>query len=106
MTAIKTCSVKILNKVYEIKCPEGEVANLMAAAQRLNEQIASNKSKARMLDHFQLLLLSALDISRELIVCKSEQEQQRHQVTQFISSLENKIHKMVGGELETIVETD
>ena len=106
MTAIKTCSVKILNKSYEIKCPEHEVANLMAAADRLNEQMASNKAKARMLDQTQLLLLSALDISRELIVCKNEQEQQRHQVTQFISSLEHKIHKMVGGELETLVETD
>ncbi|HAU0514905.1 TPA: cell division protein ZapA, partial [Legionella pneumophila] len=46
--------------------------------------------------------LAALDIGHELIVCKNEQEQQRLQVTQFISSLENKINKaVVGSEMDS-----
>ncbi len=96
MTQIKTCTVKILNKSYGIKCPEGEEVNLLQAAKKINEQLQHNKNKFRLLDDFQILLLSALDISRELVICKNEQEHQRNQVTQFISSLETKIKAVVG----------
>lgn len=106
MTQIKKCTVKILNKSYEIKCPEGEEPNLLLAAKKLNDQIASNKSKFRLLDDFQMLLLAALDISYDLVICKTEQEQQRNQVTQFISTLENKINRVVVGEMEALTEND
>lgn len=97
MTAIKTCKVNLMNKTYELKCPENEEANLLLATKKLNDKITNNKNKFKLLDNFQILLLSALDISHELVICKNEQEQQRHQVTQFISALENKINKVVGG---------
>lgn len=106
MTNIKSCKVKLLNKSYEIKCPEGEEDNLLLAAQRLNEQMQTNKNKFEKLDNFQNLLLAALDIGHELIICKNEQEQQRLQVTQFITSLESRINKAVGGEVESIPQTD
>ena len=65
-----------------------------------------NKKKTKQLDDFHTLLLAALDISHELVVCKSEQAQQHHQVTQFITSLEHKINKMVNGEIERAPEMD
>lgn len=100
MTNIKTCKVKLLNKTYEIKCPEHEEANLALAAGKLNNQLLLNKSKFKYLDNYQNLLLAALEISHELVVCKNEQEQQRHQVTQFIASLETKINHLVAGDVE------
>jgi cell division protein ZapA len=106
MTQMKTCTIKLLEKSYEIKCPEGEEANLLLAAQKLNNQIMINKKKAKHLDNFHTLLLSALDISHELVLCKSQQAQQHHQVTQFISSLESKINKMVNGEVEHVQEQE
>ena len=106
MTPIKTCIVKILNKSYEIRCPEGEEANLLLAAKKLNDQLDANRNKFISLDNHQILLLAALDISHELILCKQEQERQHHHVTQFISSLEHKINKTVGGEAENMPQTD
>lgn len=106
MTSIKTCKIKLLNKTYEIKCPEGEEPNLILAAKKLSDQMAEKKEKFKLLDNYQILLLAALDIGHELIICKNEQEHQRHQVTQFISSLESKIHKAVGGELDLLPQTD
>lgn len=97
MTTVRPCKVKLLNKTYEIKCPEEEEANLLLAAKSLGEKMIANKSKFKNLDEYQILLLAALDLGRELIICKQAQEQQRFQVTQFISSLENKINKMVDG---------
>jgi cell division protein ZapA len=97
MTTSKPCSIKLLNKTYEVKCPEQETANLQLAARKLNEQLTLNKKKFNQLDDFQNLLLAALHVSHELITCQKQQEQQRHQVTQFISSLENKINQVVNG---------
>lgn len=106
MTNLKSCKIKILNKSYEIKCPDGEEANLVQAAEKLSDHMQQNKNKFKKLGDYQTLLLAALDISHELIICKNEQEHQRHQVTQFITSLESKINKTVGGEGDTIPQTD
>jgi cell division protein ZapA len=106
MTNVKTCTIKILNKTYQIKCPEGEERNLLLAVDKLNEKINSTKNKSKHLDNFQTLLLAALDVGHELIICKNEQEQQRHQVNQFITSLESKINKTVGGTMYNLPATD
>lgn len=98
MTNTKTCAIKLLNKTYQVKCPEGEEQNLLLAVEKLNEQIAKNKSKFKLLDNFQTLLLAALDISHELVACRNEQELQREQVSQFIASLESKITKTLSTE--------
>jgi len=71
---------------------------LILAAKKLNDHMLLKKNKFKNLDDYQTLLLASLDIGHELIICKQEQEQQRHQVTQFISSLERKINKAVGGD--------
>lgn len=90
MTTTKTYPVRVLNKTWEIKCPDHETANLQLAADKLNEQLQKNKKKFKQLDDFQNLLLAALHISHELISCQNLQEQQRHQVSQFISTFDKK----------------
>lgn len=94
-TSSKTCSVKLLNKSYDIKCPEHEIDNLQRAAEKLNEELLKNKKKFKQLDDFQQLVLAALHLSHELISCYQQQEHQRSQVTQFMNSLETKIHEVV-----------
>ncbi|MDX1836181.1 cell division protein ZapA [Legionella taurinensis] len=100
MSTSKTCSIRLLSKTYDIKCPEHETDNLQLAAQKLQDQLLANKRKFKQLDDFNNLLLAALHISHELINYQRLQEQQRHQVTQFISSLENKINQVVNGSPE------
>lgn len=106
MTTSTTCPIKLLNKTYEIKCPEHEIANLNLAAEKLNEQLQLNKKKFKQLDDFQNLLLASLYVSHELVTCQKLQETQRHQVTQFISSLENKINQAVNGNPFLDPQTD
>ncbi len=95
-----------MNKIYEIKCPDSEMENLQQAAEKLNQQLLQTKKKFKQLDEFQTLLLAALNVSHELITCQRQHEQQRLQVTQFISSLENKIHQVVHGNLIHDPQTD
>lgn len=106
MTNSKSCSIKLLNKTYEIKCPDTEIINLEQAAEKLNEQLLLTKKKFKQLDEFQSLLLAALNVSHELITCQKQQEQQRQQVTKFINSLENKIHQVVHGNIGQDPQTD
>jgi cell division protein ZapA len=106
MTTSSSCPIKLLNKTYTIKCPDHETANLQLAADKLNEQLQLNKKKFKQLDDFQNLLLAALHVSHELVSCQKQQENQRHQVTQFISSLENKINQVVNGDPMKDPQTD
>ncbi|MDA9271839.1 cell division protein ZapA [bacterium] len=94
MSRPKLQTIKLLNKSYKIKCPDVEISNLQLSAQKLNEQLLKNKNEFKHLTDYQSLLLAALHISHELINCQSQQIQQRTQLNQFISSLENKINQV------------
>lgn len=98
MTMSKPHIIKVLNKPYEIKCSAQEVENLQQAADKLNSHLAQTKKKFKHLSEFQTLLLSALNMSHELIACQKQQDQQRQQVSQFVSqfvsSLESSIQEL------------
>lgn len=99
MTTAKICTIRLLNSAYEIKCPESEHHNLQLAAEKLNAHIVEKKSEFKKLDDFKALLLAALHVSHELITCQTQQKEQRMQLTEFISSLENKISQVAGSSI-------
>ncbi|MCP0914795.1 MULTISPECIES: cell division protein ZapA [Legionella] len=94
MTKTKSSTIRLLSKSYEIKCPENEAEGLQRAAIKLNACMQEKKNQFRQLDDYQILLLAALQVSHELITCQTQQEQRRHQLTEFISSLESKINQV------------
>jgi cell division protein ZapA len=94
MTKAKYHTVRLLNRSFDIKCPEGEQDNLHLAAQKLNELLTKKKAEFTKLDDFQALVLTALHISHELVTCQTQQNEHRQQLTQFISNLENKINQV------------
>lgn len=100
MTTSKSYSIKLINKSYDIKCPDSEAENLQLAAEKLNKQLLQNKKEFKQLDEFHNMLLAAIHLSHELILTLKQQEHQRRQVAQFINSLENKIDQVVRGDLE------
>ena len=88
MTVVTSCSVNLLSKTYEIKCPEAEIASLKEASVKLNGLLRENKQKFPHLTEFQLMLLGALTYSHELLACEKQQEIEREHVTQFVELLE------------------
>ena len=103
MTKTKCYTIRLLNKSYDIKCPEDEQQSLQLAAQKLNEQLLKKKAEFKKLDDVQALVLAALHLSHELITSQSQQKEQRHQLTEFISTLESKISKVAESEpLESV----
>lgn len=92
MTNQQSYTIRLLNKAYEIKCPEAEIDSLKRAAEYLDKQTTNNKKNFKQLDDFQALLLSALQVSHELIQCQSKQDGREKQLNEFIKHLENKIN--------------
>lgn len=91
MTTTQFCTIQILNKSYKIKCPEAEVNNLKLAAEKLTSQLLKKKSGSKKMDDYQSLLMAALHVSHELVVCEHQQTQQREQLAQFINTLESAV---------------
>lgn len=106
MGASKSCMIELMNKTFEIKCTDGQEESLKQAAEKLNELICQDQEKYSQLDDFQTLLLAALQISHELTLCQKQQERQRQQITQFINSLENKMHQVIHGNINQDPQTD
>ena len=106
MTKTKCCTIRLLNKSYDIKCPEQEQQSLQLAAQKLNELLLKSKTQFKTLDNVQVLVLAALHLSHELITSQSQQKEQRHQLTEFISNLENKIGLVANNTTQTTVITE
>jgi cell division protein ZapA len=98
MTTTQFCTIRVLNKSYQIKCPDEEMDNLNLAAQKLNDYLNQNKDSTKRLDDYQALLMAALHVSHELVTCLNQQSQQRNQLAQFINTLEN----AVGGISEDV----
>lgn len=91
MTKTKLCAIQILTKSYNIKCPEEEMDNLKLAAQKLNDQLLSKKRGSKKLDDYQALLMAALHVSHELVLCENQQAEQRQQLARFIDTLESTV---------------
>lgn len=96
MTKTTLCTIQLLTKSYQIKCPENEVDNLNLAAQKLSMQLVKKKRESKKLDDYQLLLMAALHISHELVTCQNLQVQQRQQLAEFVTILESKIGQVEG----------
>ena len=91
MTTTQLSTIRILNKSYKIKCPEAETDNLQLAAGKLHAQLLQKKSAYKKLDDYQALLMAALHISHELVMCENQQTQQREQLARFIDTLESTV---------------
>ena len=91
MTTTTFCTIHVLTKSYQIKCPETEIDNLKLAAEKLNSEIRKKKSASKRLDDFQSLLMAALHVSHELVLCEEQQTQQRQQLARFINTLESTV---------------
>ena len=65
--------------------------NLQLAAEKLNAQLQKHVGGSKKMDDYQRLLMAALHISHELVVCEHQQTQQREQLARFINSLESAV---------------
>ena len=99
MAKTQHCQIRLLNKLYDIKCPNGKIDKLNVAAKKLDGLMLKYKQQYPLLDDNKLLLLSALEIAYQMTEHKEPSSvDQQDEVNALIHSLENRINAVVGKE--------
>ena len=89
----KTVSVKILEKEYQVACPEEEVDELAASARYLDAQMRSIRDSGKVVGLDRISVMAALNISHDLLRMKNERntasaglERKAHELTQRVDT--------------------
>ncbi len=100
----RTLSIELLGKTYPIKCSEGQEAELQAAAAYLNaqfKQLGGNNRSGKVAET--LLLITALNLSHELIQVKDKLDQQVNQQAPRLQRLIEKLDAFLSQHDEILV---
>ena len=87
----KKISIKILDKVLEVRCPSEGEHNLVAAADQLNKMLQDGSNKNPSLSKEKLIMLTALNLSGLLLVKESEWHEDFNAQQQRMDMLRTKI---------------
>ena len=91
MNNTKTISLKILNKDYQVICPEGLEEQLQEAAEHLDLKMREIKNLGRIIGIERISIMAALNIAHELFSYRRQKESYVTSVKEQIDRLQNKI---------------
>ena len=72
MNQPNTVTVKILDKEYQVACPEEQEAELMVSAKYLDKQMRSIRETGKVIGLERIAVMAALNISHELLQASEE----------------------------------
>lgn len=67
MSPANTVTVKILDKEYQVACPEEQEAELVVSAKYLNKQMRGIRDSGKVIGLERIAVMAALNISYELL---------------------------------------
>lgn len=67
MVPAQTLSVHILDKEYQVACPEGQQEDLLISARYLDRQMRSIRDTGKVIGLERIAVMAALNISHELL---------------------------------------
>ena len=65
-TGSKTLTISVMQKEFQVACPEGEEESLLRAARYLSEQMESIRSSGKVVGMDRIAVMAALNMSHEL----------------------------------------
>ena len=66
-TGSKTLTISVMQKEFQVACPEGEEESLLRAARYLSEQMESIRSSGKVVGMDRIAVMAALNMSHELL---------------------------------------
>jgi len=69
-----TVTVKILDKDYQVACPEDQEAELLVSAKYLDKQMRNIRDSGKVIGLERIAVMAALNISHELLRASEEPE--------------------------------
>ena len=74
MTDVRTVSVHILDKEYQVACPAEQEAELIVSASYLDRQMRTIRETGKVIGLERIAVMAALNISHELLRASEEDE--------------------------------
>ena len=74
MTDVRTVSVNILDKEYQVACPADQEAELIVSASYLDRQMRTIRETGKVIGLERIAVMAALNISHELLRASEEDE--------------------------------
>ncbi len=85
----RTLSVRILDKEYQVSCPEDDEASLLESSRYLDEKMRTIRASGRTIGAERIAVMAALNICHELMQTNQELEKTtRHSREQLIKLME------------------
>jgi cell division protein ZapA len=86
-----TVSVKILDKEYQVACPDDEVDALTASARYLDRQMAEIRDTGKVFGLDRIAVMAALNIANELLSNRGRAESMSEQMESQVQSLTERV---------------
>ena len=74
MSDVRTVTVRILDKEYQVACPAEQEAELIVSASYLDKQMRSIRKTGRVIGLERIAVMAALNISHELLRASEQDE--------------------------------
>lgn len=95
--------IKILDRVYKVKCTADEAPELEASAEYLDEQMRKVRQSGSIMNIDRIAVVTALNVCHELLQIKQEQTQITQVVKQRVKDLGERVKNFLGTEEEITV---
>jgi cell division protein ZapA len=86
-----TVSVKILEKEYQVNCPEEEIDELAASARYLDAQMRAIRDSGKVLGLDRMAVMAALNISHDLLRMRGAQSAESNATTRRAHELVQRV---------------
>lgn len=92
MSSAQTVSVHILDKDYQVACPEGQQEDLIISARYLDRQMRGIRDTGKVIGLERIAVMAALNISHELL--QATQQAAQNNTNLDAEALSNLQHKL------------
>lgn len=89
-------SVSILDQEFQFACPPGERKALQEAAQHLDERMRAIKGEGRLMALERIAVMTALNLSDELLRLKKQEQYRQQNVDSRIRMLADQLEDALG----------
>lgn len=96
MSAPVQVTIRILDKDYQVACPEDERAALVESAKLLNDRMKQIRDSGKVIGVDRIAVMAALNISHELIETRAGRGSGSEQLGRKIHMLQEKVEHALG----------
>ena len=91
----KTLTISIMNKEFQVACPEGEEEALQRAARYLSEQMQELRQSGKVVGMDRIAIMTALNMSHELLSGQSKVQTSQDYAKLRIRALNDRLENAI-----------